>query len=122
MLIPLLVGAWVFFDARSRGKESSRELLWGLGTFFLLIVVLPLWIFLRPSMHEGNDPHARRKMNYSQTSQEKYYCSNCQCSINGIKDPRFCPYCGQKLTQDSPVITIDQDRQDQDRKDQDRKE
>lgn len=47
-LLSLLVGAWVFYDARSRGKGVVVAFLWCLGTQALMIVFLPLWLYVRP--------------------------------------------------------------------------
>jgi len=48
LLVTFFAAAWVFFDARERGKGIIVAFLWCLGTQLLPIVVLPLWLFKRP--------------------------------------------------------------------------
>lgn len=48
LFISLLVGAWVFYDARLRGKGIVVAVLWCLGTQVLPIFFLPLWLIVRP--------------------------------------------------------------------------
>jgi hypothetical protein len=48
LFIALLIAAWVFSDAKSRGMEGGSASLWSLGVFLLLIVFLPLWLIIRP--------------------------------------------------------------------------
>ena len=47
-ILTLLAAAWVFFDARERGKGIVVAFLWCLGTQLLPIIILPLWIIKRP--------------------------------------------------------------------------
>jgi hypothetical protein len=46
ILIAAGVATWVYSDARAR--LAGHPLLWGIGTFLLLIVVLPAWLLTRP--------------------------------------------------------------------------
>jgi hypothetical protein len=48
LMISLIVTAWVFFDARERGKGIFVAFLWCLGTQLLTIIFLPLWLINRP--------------------------------------------------------------------------
>ncbi len=50
-LISLFAAAWVFYDAKSRGKSNAVSFLWCLGTQLLLLVFLPAWLLLRPNSH-----------------------------------------------------------------------
>ena len=54
MIIPLLIAATVGFfvgqDAKKRGMNSIG---WGLGTFLLMIVFLPLYFILRKPIVEN---------------------------------------------------------------------
>ena len=110
MLIPLLVGVWVFLDAKSRGKDLSGALLWGFGTFLLLIVVLPLWLLLRPPLSSSSSSLKYSGMNtqnrYRYSEKQKLYCPKCQKSI-GLEGALFCPYCGQRLSNQTTPITIE---------------
>ena len=111
MLIPLLVGVWVFLDAKSRGKDLSGAMLWGFGTFLLLIIVLPLWLLLRPRAGGASsaDKYSRAKAQNFYSQEPKLFCTQCQKSIEGLEGALFCPYCGQRLPLDSGPITIEAD-------------
>ncbi len=50
VLIAAGVAAWVYSDATRR--QATHPLLWGIGTFLLLIVVLPAWLLTRPPRPE----------------------------------------------------------------------
>jgi hypothetical protein len=50
-ILTLLAAAWVFFDARERGKGIVVAFLWCLGTQLLPIIILPLWIIKRPERY-----------------------------------------------------------------------
>jgi hypothetical protein len=67
-LISFIAAAWVFYDARSRGKGIVVAFLWCLGAQVLLIVFLPLWLFVRPERYPN---------------------------IVIVERPRHCPYCGK---------------------------
>ena len=112
MLIPLLVGVWVFLDARSRGKDMSSSLLWGMGTFLLLIIVLPLWLFLRPPLGKSytSDRYSGMREQNSAFEEQRLFCTHCQQSIEGINDALFCPYCGQRLSHKKDPINIEADQ------------
>lgn len=46
--IAFMVGLWVYSDALKRGKSSFSAITWGLATFMIMIVFLPLWLLIRP--------------------------------------------------------------------------
>ena len=112
MLIPLLVGVWVFLDARSRGKDVSGALLWGMGTFLILIIVLPLWLLLRPPIAKSSvsNKYSRMRVQNLDSEEQKLFCTHCQKSIEGVEDALFCPYCGQQLSHKTTPITIEADQ------------
>jgi len=114
MLIPLIVGVWVFLDAKSRGKDLSGALLWGGGTFLLLIIVLPLWLLLRPPISGSSSPnkYSRARAQNFQSEEPKLFCTQCQKSIEGLEGASFCPYCGQRLSHSSSPITIEADHKE----------
>lgn len=109
MLIPLLVGVWVFLDAKSRGKDLSGAMLWGFGTFLLLIIVLPLWLLLRPPQGEASSSYnySREKAQNFHSQGPKLFCTQCQKAIEGLDGALFCPYCGQRLSHTSNPIIIE---------------
>ena len=56
LLIAVAAAGWVFYDARKRGKGYGGAFLWSLGTFLILIIFLPLWLFFRPPLPRPADP------------------------------------------------------------------
>lgn len=50
-LFSIIVAVWVFSDARSRGKDNGVAFGWFLGTLFLLMVFLPIWLIVRPKSY-----------------------------------------------------------------------
>lgn len=53
ILIATLAAIFVFFHAWVRQVPIWAALLWALGTFLLLIIVLPIYLLVRP---KGPDP------------------------------------------------------------------
>lgn len=53
ILIALIAALLVFLHAWIRQVPVWAALLWALGTFFLLIIVLPIYLLVRP---KGPDP------------------------------------------------------------------
>lgn len=98
-LIALLAGFWVFWDAKARGRPESKAILWGIGTFLMMIVVLPLWLFYF------------RGKEYSDSEDRGYLgsisrCSSCGGSFKSIPNANYCPFCGQNLNQDENYSDI----------------
>ena len=84
LFIALLVAAWVFSDAKSRGKENGSAFLWSLGVLLLLIVFLPLWFFLRPKKESEIVVIDKPKL-----------CLECGKYYEGF--PSYCPNCGKPI-------------------------
>jgi len=84
LLILLIVAAWVFSDAKSRGKSTVGAFIWSLLTFILLIVFLPLWLIVRPKSYPVDLIEKKPKL-----------CAHCGKYYEGI--PSFCPNCGKSL-------------------------
>jgi len=47
-IIAGLIGLWVAQDAYQRGKALIEAFAWGVGVFALLLVVLPIYLYIRP--------------------------------------------------------------------------
>jgi hypothetical protein len=47
LLLNIVIAVWVFVDARSR-KMGTEALAWSIGTFLLMIVVIPFYFAKRP--------------------------------------------------------------------------
>ena len=50
MFFAFLISSWVRRDARRRGRSEAVGRLWGIETFLLAIVFLPLWLLTRPRL------------------------------------------------------------------------
>lgn len=84
-LFALLVGVWVMIDATKRGIGGLGAFLWGLGTFLLLCIGLPMWLLMRPAV-PGETYPGRVGPPKRLRSQMK------------AVDPNVCPACGGRLT------------------------
>ena len=84
LVILLITSAWVFSDAKARGKSGGSAFMWSLGTFLLLIIFLPLWLIVRPKLSSELTVIAKPKL-----------CVHCGKYYEGI--PSFCPNCGESL-------------------------
>jgi hypothetical protein len=68
LLIAGLVAVWVYQDARDRGAHQPG--LWAVGTFLLMILVLPMWLLTRPAKGSGSlraCPHCAESIQYAAT-------------------------------------------------------
>lgn len=54
MMLLAIVSMWVVNDARTRGKDGWTAFWWGFATLMALIVVLPLWLLMRPQKNGAN--------------------------------------------------------------------
>lgn len=81
-LVWLVIGGWVYSDAKERG--SSSPIGWAIGVLALMIVFLPLYFIMRPSK--------RNAVNANNTSR---LCPYCGKYYEGIL--AFCPNCGHSL-------------------------
>ena len=84
LFVALIIAAWVYSDAKSRGKASGPALLWSLGVLLLLIIFLPLWFFLRPKKESEIVIADRPKL-----------CAECGKYYEGM--PSYCPNCGKLI-------------------------
>lgn len=66
-LILVAIAAWVYSDAVKRGKSSIEAVLWAVGTFLLLIVVLPVWLIVRPKLVNQNHEPVPENMRETRT-------------------------------------------------------
>jgi len=54
LLIPLGSGIWVGYDADKRGMNPWG---WGIGTFLLLIIILPLYLLTRQPIQDRSSSY-----------------------------------------------------------------
>jgi hypothetical protein len=58
-VIAVAAAIWVYNDAAKRGLSSGKSLAWALGTLFAVIIVLPLYLIMRPSDQRLPPPQDR---------------------------------------------------------------
>lgn len=87
LIIPAGVAAWVYSDAKKRGRSDSA-VGWAIGTFLLLIIVLPAWLITRPKAPEEGA-----------TIGKPILCIHCGKYCDG--NPTFCPNCGHEIAERS---------------------
>ena len=66
-------------DATKRGKDGFSAFLWGLASFLLLCVFLPIWLFTRPPILEPGESWRDKTR---------------------LTDPFYCPYCRERTDRD----------------------
>ena len=81
-LVALLIGVWVMIDATKRGMGGLGAFLWGLGTFLVACVGLPMWLLFRSPLPTEASPRRVAKPRHS-TYQET--------------DTGRCPACGGRV-------------------------
>ncbi|HWR40504.1 MAG TPA: zinc ribbon domain-containing protein [Patescibacteria group bacterium] len=95
MLIAILAGIWVFFDAKKRGSAPNVAGMWALGTVALLIVFLPLYLLFgrKPAVK----PYRRGDIIDVEAIpvEEIIYCT--MCGGKAKEDFVVCPHCGHTL-------------------------
>lgn len=70
-LIALAVGIWVYADAKKRGYSTLAASLWGLGSFLLLIVFVPLYLIFRNRGRIENKPSDIQRVNHNEVQQDR---------------------------------------------------
>lgn len=84
-IVGLLAALWVYHDAKKFGHTALSATMWAVGTFMLLIVVLPLYLFLG------------RKQVMKKAAQDDVIDIEGQVVVNTIS----CPMCGRNIPEDS---------------------
>jgi hypothetical protein len=90
LAILVAASAWVYSDAKTRGKGDGEALIWSILTFALLIVFLPLWLIMRPVT-----PGEVVSPTLAVPQGGVKLCARCGKYYDG--DPSFCPNCGESL-------------------------
>lgn len=89
LLIPLSIGIWVAIDASKRGMNAP---LWGLLTFLILIIGLPLYLI------ERKKNPIRETLSKSELNQNTAIPEICpHCKNPNIKQIRLCEWCGSQI-------------------------
>ncbi len=72
----IIASIWIYFDARKRGENFIKSLLWSVGTLFLSVFVFPVWFWIRPNFMK----------------EKENLCHECNEIYKG--KPACCPTCG----------------------------
>lgn len=59
LLIAAAAACWVYYDAKKRGYYTFAAICWGIGTFFLMIVFIPLYLFARGNRRFNINPDTK---------------------------------------------------------------
>jgi hypothetical protein len=85
-----LAAGWVAADARRRGKGFAQASLWGFGVLLAPLIVLLLWLYVRPKrMVAGVGGALEPDSNGAQRTRVCGYCGMFYRSAGAQ-----CPHCG----------------------------
>lgn len=87
----LAVAAIAFFVAKDANSRGMNGLLWGLGVFFLCIVFLPIYLFVRKPLLAPSAPPAGATQ-FPPPPTGAAFCKNCGNTLQ--PGTRFCEKCG----------------------------
>ena len=95
--IGLIAAYWVYTDANSRGQDTSTVLLWSLGTVFIPVIILPLYLIIGRNRNIRKRPHNDDIIDVDATvvMEETRTCPVCAGKVE--PDFKLCPYCGYTL-------------------------
>lgn len=90
---------WVFNDAKSRGNSSTYATAWAAGTFFLLIIVLPLYLLFGRKSPKRAIPQSTDAdtidVDAKVVEEPDMHCPMCAKPVR--EDLIICPYCQNTL-------------------------
>ena len=87
----LAAGAIAFFVAKDANSRGMNGLLWGLGVFFLCIIFLPIYLFVRKPLMTPSAPPAGAAQ-FPPPPTGAAFCKNCGNALQA--GARFCEKCG----------------------------
>jgi hypothetical protein len=91
VLAALAAAAIAFFVAKDANSRGMNGLLWGLGVFFLCIIFLPIYLFVRkPLVTPSTLPAGAAQSPPPPTGAA--FCKNCGNALQ--PGARFCEKCG----------------------------
>jgi hypothetical protein len=94
LLLSVSLALAVWGDANERGDENANW--WALGTFLLLIIVLPLYLYHRA--YGGTRQKAVRERTNAYTRPPTLETVTCPYCHEQVPDRKFCVSCGRPLT------------------------
>ncbi len=100
LLLAGFAAYWVFTDAKSRGNSTTYCALWALGTFFFLIICLPLYLLFGRKAPKREEPAGIRDPNTIDVEAKvvedpDMTCPMCAKPVR--EDYIVCPFCGNTL-------------------------
>src|SRR5512135_1944988 len=90
LAINLVISLWVYYDSQKHGYTFWQGLLWAVGVFLVLFIVLPFYLFARNKRKKFASAGGIARPSASFTP-----CFYCGKPYEG--EPKFCPNCGQEL-------------------------
>jgi hypothetical protein len=95
IVISLIIGKWVQFDARKRGLN---DFFWGIITCLFWVVALPLYLSKRKKHPIINKHKINIEINQSSASSEMAFPVICpHCKSPNTKRTRLCEWCGNQI-------------------------
>jgi len=94
LAIAALAAYWVYSDARGRGHGSTTALLWSLGTLFMLVVFLPLYLIFGRRLTPARRGEPAIDIE-GVPVEELMHCPMCGSKVK--EDFKVCPYCSHTL-------------------------
>ncbi|MBP2626850.1 MAG: Double zinc ribbon [Firmicutes bacterium] len=92
IIIRLLVVFFVYYDAKKRGHETIRAVLWSVGSCVVPYVILPLYFLLGRKTKKQNQYYGNDVIDIEATVvEESINCTRCGNKIK--EDVSVCPYC-----------------------------
>jgi len=88
----LAAGAIAFFVAKDANSRGMNGLLWGLGVFFLCIIFLPIYLFVRKPLLATPAPPPTPAAQFPPPPTGAPFCKNCGNALQ--PGARFCEKCG----------------------------
>ena len=90
----LVAAAIAFFVAKDANSRGMNGLLWGLGVFFLYIIFLPIYLFVRKPLLATPAPPSTAA-HFPPPPTGAAFCKNCGNAVQ--PGARFCEKCGAAI-------------------------
>ena len=100
LLLAGFAAYWVFNDAKARGNSTTYCAIWAAGTFFLLIVFLPLYLLFGRKSPKREQPAKIQDPNTIDVEAKVVEEADMTCPMcaKPVKEEFVvCPYCGNTL-------------------------
>lgn len=94
ILVRLVAAFFVYYDAKKRGHETIRAILWSVGSAIVPYVILPLYLLVGRKTKEHKQYYNNDVIDIEATVvEETINCTRCGSKVK--EDFLVCPYCQQ---------------------------